>query len=175
VHPASLLLGLILVSPNSIESPVGLDAKTSPEDLPLLAVSLAHTGLRRLSEFAAEVRIEYRADRLLWLLKPFGGVAANSSGGLHAFAGVLIDFYLGQRLVFTPSFAPGLYHAGKGKDLGFPVEFRSQLELSYQFPRGSRIGIGVSHLSNARLGRINPGIEAVSIVFSTPGILAGAP
>jgi lipid A 3-O-deacylase len=170
VRCGSLIAGLILASSNSVGSPVAVT--TAIDDAPLISVSLAHTGIRRPSEFAAEGRIEYRSNQLLWVFKPFGGAMANSNGTLHGFAGVLIDFYFWDRLVITPSFAPGLYHAGRGKDLGFPLEFRSQIELSYRFPRGSRIGVGFNHISNAMLGRINPGIEAVSITFSTPGIPA---
>lgn len=94
---------------------------------------------------------------------------ANSAGSLHAFGGFLLDVYLGDRFVVTPSFAPGLYSAGRGKDLGFPVEFRSQLEVSYRFSSGTRIGVGMNHISNAKLGHINPGIESVSFTLSTPG------
>ena len=30
-------------------------------------------------------------------------------------------------LIFTPSFAPGLYHKGDGKDLGHALEFKSEI------------------------------------------------
>jgi hypothetical protein len=168
VRCGSLIAGLVLASSNSVGAPVAVTA--AMDDAPLISVSLAHTGIRRPSEYATEGRIEYRSNLLLWIFKPFGGGMANSSGTLHVFVGVLIDFYLWSCVVITPSFAPGLYHAGGGKDLGSPLEFRSQIELSYRFPRGFRIGVGFNHISNAMLGRINPGIEAVSITFSTPGI-----
>jgi hypothetical protein len=164
---ANLIVGLILLSSNALGSPISLEMAS--DDSPLISVSLAHTGLRRSSEFATEARIEYRSSVQLWVFKPFGGMMANSNGTLHGFAGLLIDVYLFERLVITPSFAPGLYHSGSGKDLGFPLEFRSQIELSYRFQSGARIGFGVNHISNAKLGRINPGIEAISITFSTPG------
>jgi hypothetical protein len=159
---ANLIFGLILLSSNSFGSPISLEM--SSDDRPLVAVSLAHTGLRRSSEFATEARIEYRSFAQFWVFKPFGT--------LHGFAGLLIDLYLFGRVVITPSFAPGVYYAGRGKDLGFPLEFRSQVELSYRFLSGARIGVGVNHISNAKLGRINPGIEAISITFSSPGFPA---
>ena len=34
-------------------------------------------------------------------------------------------------MIFTPSFAPGLYHEGDGKDLGHVLEFKSEVQLSY--------------------------------------------
>jgi lipid A 3-O-deacylase len=164
----SLIAGLVLAASNSIGSP--LSVSTRIDDSPLISVSVAHTGIRHASEFATEGRIEYRSNQQLWVFKPFVGAMANSNGTLYGFAGVLIDFILWNCVVITPSFAPGLYHAGRGKDLGFPLEFRSQIELSYRFPRGYRVGVGFNHISNAMLGNINPGIEAVSITFSTPGI-----
>ena len=30
----------------------------------------------------------------------------------------------------TPSFTPGLYNQGDGKDLGHPLEFKSEVQLS---------------------------------------------
>ena len=35
------------------------------------------------------------------------------------------------KILFTPSFAPGLYHEGDGKDLGHVLEFKSEVQLSY--------------------------------------------
>ena len=34
-------------------------------------------------------------------------------------------------MTFTPSFAPGLYHEGDGKDLGHVLEFKTELQASY--------------------------------------------
>ena len=36
---------------------------------------------------------------------------------------------------FTPSFAPGLYHQGDGKDLGHVLEFKTEVQLSYSFSK----------------------------------------
>ena len=163
-----LAIGLVLVASTSGASSISLDAPGA--DPALFAFSITHRGLRRSTEFASEAGLEYRSAERLWVLKPFGGVMANSAGTVYVFAGLLLDIYLGEHFVLTPSSAPGFYYAGQGKDLGFPLEFRSQVEVSYRFWNGSRVGIGVNHLSNAKLGRINPGIEAVSITFSTPGV-----
>jgi hypothetical protein len=166
VRDAKLILAWFLVAASAYGSPVSIGA--SRDDRALLSISIGHDGLRRPSEFATEGRIEFRSGQQLWVFTPFGGVMANSSGSLYGFAGLLTDFYLPAQFVFTPSVAAGLYRAGSGKDLGFPLEFRSQIELSYQFLTGARVGIGASHISNAKLGSINPGIEAVFLTFSTP-------
>lgn len=117
---------------------------------------------------AAEARIEYRSDRKFWIFKPFGGIMGTSDGALHGFAGVLVDIYLGRRLVVTPSFAPGVFHDGNGKDLGHWIEFRSQIEVSYRFDDRSRLGISYNHISNASIGDRNPGVETLALTYAIP-------
>ena len=36
-------------------------------------------------------------------------------------------------LTFTPSFAPGFITEGDGKDLGHALEFKSEIQFSYEF------------------------------------------
>ena len=55
-------------------------------------------------------------------------------------------------LIFTPSFAPGLYHEGNGKDLGHILEFKSEVQLSYATSDRTSIGFSYNHVSNASLG-----------------------
>ena len=93
---------------------------------------------------------------------------ASSDGAFYGFGGVLVDFYLGRRFVFTPSFAAGLYEDGDGKDLGHAVEFRSSVELAYRFNDRSRLGMSFYHLSNAGLSDNNPGTEVLSLNYSIP-------
>ncbi|MFN3400752.1 MAG: acyloxyacyl hydrolase, partial [Ferrovibrio sp.] len=82
---------------------------------------------------AFEGRLEYRFGDKFWIFKPMVGVLATSDSAVMGYAGVLVDIYFGRRWVLTPSFAPGLYREGDGKDLGGTIEFKSQLELSYRF------------------------------------------
>ena len=84
-------------------------------------------------------------------------------------AGVLVDIYLGKRLVVTPSFAPTIWRGETDQlDLGHPIEFRSQMEMSYRFNDRSRLGLAISHYSNASLGDTNPGTETISLYYSVP-------
>lgn len=71
-----------------------------------------------------------------------------------------------DRIILTPSISPGFYYQGSGRDLGFPIEFRSAIELSYQLNENSRMGIQASHISNAHLGYKNPGINAFVLTFT---------
>ena len=84
-------------------------------------------------------------------------------------AGVLLDVYFGNRFVVTPSFAPTWWH-GKTDDLdlGHGLEFRSQIEFAYRFDDRSRLGLGISHSSNASIGDTNPGTETLSLNYSYP-------
>ncbi len=146
----------------------GLAAQAQSRDGDLLAFSAAYFDVNQQEESAAEARIEYRADEQFWIFKPFGGAMATSDGALHGFAGVLIDIPVLDRIYITPSFAPGLYHDGNGKDLFYTLEFRSQIELSYRFNNGHRLGASFNHISNANLGDDNPGVESAAITWIVP-------
>jgi len=117
---------------------------------------------------AIEFRAEYQSDYNLWIFKPFGGVMASSDGAVYGYAGFVTDFYFGRRIVVTPGLAAGLYHNGDGKNLGFPVEFRSSVELAYRFDKRSRLGVSFYHLSNASLSEDNQGTEILSLSYSIP-------
>jgi len=117
---------------------------------------------------AAEFHMEYISNSKWWHFTPFAGVMATTDEALYGYAGIRLDVFLGRRWVFTPAFAPGLYHDGDGKDLGHAVEFRSALELAYRFDNRSRLGVSVYHLSNAGLGDDNPGTEVANIHYSIP-------
>ena len=117
---------------------------------------------------AAAWAMEYRDDTKLWIFKPFGGMMMNSNAGLDAYAGILLDLYMGRRIVAQLGFAPTIYYRGTGVDLGFPLEFRSSVELAYRFDDRSRLGAQIYHLSNAGLGWTNPGTEVVMLSYSVP-------
>lgn len=117
----------------------------------------------------AEFRLEYRSNEQFFHLKPFAALAGTASGSLFVGAGVLMDIYFGRRFVLTPSFAPHFYsQGGSDKDLDYPLEFRSQLELAYRFDNRARLGLSISHYSNASLGDSNPGVETLALNYSYP-------
>ena len=74
-------------------------------------------------------------------------------------------FGLGLGLYFGPSFAPGLYHEGDGKDLGHPLEFKSEVQLSLDLFKNSELGFSYNHISNASLGDKNPGANSYMFNF----------
>ncbi len=118
---------------------------------------------------AADIRADFRWDNsLLWKIKPFAAVEATTDWTVFALGGLYADFGIAPHWYITPSFGGGLYLQGSGKDLGNPIEFRTQVEASYEFDNQHRIGVGISHYSNADIGDRNPGAEAVSLSYSIP-------
>jgi len=149
-------------------SAAGTARAAGNDDPAFIAFSAAYFDVNKQDDTAGELRIEYRSNKRYWIFKPFGGVMATSDAAFHAFAGVGIDLYFGRRFVITPSFAPGVYFRGSGKDLGYPLEFRSQLEFAWRFDDRSRLGISINHISNASIGDRNPGVESLAITYSLP-------
>ena len=120
------------------------------------------------NEEAAEFRLEWRGKPLWWKLKPLAGVMATSDSAFYGYGGIVFDFYLGDHVFISPSFAPGLYSGGDGKDLGSVIEFRSGIEVGWRFDNGSRLSAMVYHISNAHITSKNPGTEILSIGYSLP-------
>ncbi len=110
----------------------------------------------RRRDQAAEIRLEYRSRPLAPGRRALAASLATTDGSL--FVGTEVAFELRRgRWDVTPTFVPGVYRQGDGRDLGYPLEFRSQLEIGHRLRGGARIALASSHLSNAGLGSRNPG------------------
>ena len=120
---------------------------------------------------SAEYRIEYLKGSISKLspgnlsLKPFYGAMINGDDGKYFYSGLRKDIVLSDKTYLTPSFAIGYYDQGKSKDLGYDLEFISQLEISFKLESMNRIAISINHISNASLGEQNPGVESMVISF----------
>lgn len=121
------------------------------------------------NEDALDARVEWRSGNdIVWGISPLAGVEATSDGAIYGLVGLYRDFPIAPQWYVTPSFSAGLYHDGGGKDLGHAVEFRSQLELGYEFQSTHRVSLGASHISNAGIGDSNPGTEIVNLYYHMP-------
>ena len=138
------------------------------DDPSFLTLGLGYFDMNKQDNEAVDFRLEYRHGQKFWIFKPWIGVEATSDGAVYGAAGVLIDVFLGNRVVLTPSFGAGYYEEGDGKDLGHEIEFRSQIEVSYRFDDRSRLGLAFSHISNASIGADNPGVEILNVYYSIP-------
>jgi hypothetical protein len=120
------------------------------------------------NEKAVAFNLEYRFAEKFLIFKPIAGIMGTTDRAAYGYGGIRVDLFLGRRLVLTPSFAAGLYADGDGKELGHTIEFRSGAELAWRFDNRARVGAGFYHISNAGLGKSNPGTEILSLVFSWP-------
>jgi lipid A 3-O-deacylase len=118
---------------------------------------------------AAQFGIEYRARAIQYSIRPVFGVNVTTDESVYGYAGLNWDAELIEnQLYLIPSFVAGLYREGDGKDLGGAIEFRSGIELAYQFPNAHRLGAQFNHISNASIYDRNPGSETAMITYSIP-------
>ena len=103
-------------------------------------------------------------DTFLGNLSPITGMLVTADNAGYFYTGVQAQYKIGA-LNFTPSFAPGLYHEGDGKDLGHLIEFKSELQISLDMSNSSQFGFSYNHISNASLGDKNPGANSYMFNF----------
>ena len=103
-------------------------------------------------------------DTFLGKLSPITGFMMTADSDTYFYTGVQAEYKIGK-LNLTPSFSPGLYSMGDGKDLGSPLEFKSEIQLTIDFLPGTKLGYSQSHLSNADLGDNNPGADSYMFNF----------
>lgn len=123
------------------------------------------------SDNAAEFRGEYRpgTDWLIASLRPWLGAEATTDGTIWGGGGLLYDLQASEKINVTPSLGAGLYTEGSSDlDLGSPIEFRSQIEVSYKIVGETRLGVSISHMSNWGLDDKNPGAESVNLYVHVP-------
>ena len=97
-------------------------------------------------------------------LSPITGALITADSASYLYTGVQAQYRLGA-LNITPSFTPGLYFEGDGKDLGHMIEFKSELQFSLDLSNTSELGLSYNHLSNASLGDKNPGANSYMFNF----------
>lgn len=120
-------------------------------------------------ESTAQFSLEYKWSTPIYRkLQAIMGTMVPCNGSAYIYAGFGLDIFLGDHFVITPSFCPGIYFQGKGKDLGYPLEFRSSVELAYVFSNRSRFGIQGYHISNGSMAGKNPGEESLLLFYALP-------
>ncbi len=146
----------------------------APVDTPYLSAAVGYFDVLDNSPRNQAVDIRGEIDpNWVWYkhgiltIKPYAGGEVTTDGAVFAFGGVKFDAQY-HNIYFTPTFAPGAYFHGGGKDLGSVLEFRSGMEVGYQFDNHQRIGLNFSHTSNAGISDTNPGVEVLSVTFHQP-------
>ena len=104
-------------------------------------------------------------DTFLGKFKPVSGGFMTGKSSVYLYTGVEGQYGLGP-LKILPSFAPGYYEKGDGKDLGSVLEFKSEVKLGFDMFENSQLSYSYSHISNNDWGTTNPGTDNQKITFS---------
>ena len=100
----------------------------------------------------------------LGTLSPITGFILTENNTQYFYTGIQAQYKIGK-MNLVPSFSPGLYGKGDGKDLGHVVEFKSEVQLSFDLFTDSELGFSYNHISNASLGKKNPGANSYMFNF----------
>ena len=103
-------------------------------------------------------------DTFLGNISPVTGALITADNAGYIYTGVQAQYKVGA-LNITPSFTPGLYSEGNGKDLGHVVQFKSEVQLSLNLSDSTEFGFSYNHISNASLGDKNPGANSYMFNF----------
>ena len=103
-------------------------------------------------------------DSFLGSISPITGFMITENNAAYGYTGIQAFYNIGK-INFTPSFAPGVYSQGDGKDLGHTIEFKSELQFSLDLSSESELGFSYNHISNASLGDKNPGANSYMFNF----------
>ena len=71
-------------------------------------------------------------DTFIGRFSPITGGFITDKDSIFIYTGVQAQYEIGL-LKITPSFAPGYYEKGDGKDLGMALEFQSKIKISLIF------------------------------------------
>ena len=118
---------------------------------------------------AGIIGIQHQNDDLfresfLGRLSPITGGFLTENNAYYLYTGAQAEYDLGM-FTITPSFAPGYYNSGDGKDLGHALEFKSEVQMSLNLSDSTQFGMSYNHISNASLGDKNPGANSYMINF----------
>ena len=108
--------------------------------------------------------VNLNRDTIFGNISPITGVLITADNASYVYTGIQAQYKIGN-LNITPSFTPGLYHEGDGKDLGHLLEFKSEVQISLDIFKNSELGFSYNHISNASLGDKNPGANSYMFNF----------
>ncbi len=104
-------------------------------------------------------------DTLLGKFKPVSGAFITGNSSIYLYTGIEGQYGIGP-LKILPSFTPGYYEKGDGKDLGSVLEFKSEIKVGFDIFENSKLSYSYSHISNNDWGDTNPGTDNQHITFS---------
>ncbi len=136
---------------------------------PTIKLGIGYANAFDEEDNSTDFKVDLRSNwGWLGMIDPFVAFEANTDGGLFGGVGLTGDVHLTPQWLIIPSFAGGFYEEGNSVDLGGTAQFRSGIELAYQFPTAGRVGIELTHMSNFGMYDDNPGTEVVSLNYHMP-------
>ena len=142
---------------------------------PGLAYSIGQT-YENKAQISQEFRLSYFTDRTIGPVQVMWDASLTNRGGLFVGGGGHMEqsFDLGGVEAFVGiSALVGLWNPSNDVDLGFPVEFRTDLEVGVSLSDTSRISIVSDHRSHARLSKVfggdnfrNMGMESIAVRYT---------
>ena len=105
-------------------------------------------------------------NTFLGKIAPVSGAFVTGKNSLYFYTGIEGQYNLGPMNI-SPSFTPGYYEKGSGKELGSALEFKSEIKVGFDLLKGAKLGYSYSHISNNDWGSKNPGTDNQQIIFST--------
>lgn len=105
-------------------------------------------------------------ERGNWRFGFVATAAVTAEGDAFLGGGIYGEYRLAPRWFVEGSLTPGLYFENDSRtDLGHVVEFRSLLGLGYDLSESTSVSVAFTHKSNAGLGDLNPGANAVLLRY----------
>ena len=104
-------------------------------------------------------------DTVFGKFKPITGAFITGDSSIYLYTGIEGQYQMGP-LKILPSFTPGYYEKGDGKDLGSVLEFKSEIKVGLDIFENSKLSYSYSHISNNDWGDTNPGTDNQQITFS---------
>ena len=105
-------------------------------------------------------------NTFLGKIAPVSGAFVTGKNSLYFYTGIEGQYNLGP-INISPSFTPGYYDKGNGKDLGSELEFKSEVKIGFDIFKNSNLGYSYSHISNNDWGNTNPGTDNQQLTFSS--------
>ena len=160
---------IMLISFSFCSATYSADEKINPYNTELNF----YTGMFDFSDHkqrSALIGIEHQNDELFikgdhGRYSPITGAFWTEKNAYYLYTGIQAEYELGSFKI-SPSFAPGYYNEGNGKDLGSPVEFKTEVQLSYDWSESTHFGMSYNHISNAHINpNSNPGANSYMFNF----------
>ena len=158
----TLILGLLIIPVNAEENKI--INKSTEYNVYTGMFDFSDTGKKSTLIGFQHQNEELNRDTFLGNISPITGAMITGDNATYIYTGIQAQYQVGK-INLTPSFTPGLYGAGEGKDLGHIIEFKSEVQISLDLFSNSELGFSYNHISNASLGKKNPGANSYMFNF----------